>query len=103
MQVLKQNSLLKKIGEIADHEKVEVYAVGGVVRDELLGRECKDIDFVIVGDGPSFAKAVAKKCKQNGQPFIKNLAQPWWYTETIIWNSSAHAKKAIAAIPENLR
>ncbi len=61
MQVLKQNSLLKKIGEIADHEKVEVYAVGGVVRDELLGRECKDIDFVIVGDGPSFAKAVAKK------------------------------------------
>jgi len=61
MQILKQNSLLKKIGEIADHEKAEVYAVGGVVRDELLGRECKDIDFVIVGDGPSFAKAVAKK------------------------------------------
>ncbi len=60
MKDLKQNSLLNKIGEIAGQEKVEVYAVGGFVRDELLGRECKDIDFVIVGDGPSFAKAVAK-------------------------------------------
>ena len=61
MQVLKQNSLLKKIGEIADQEKAEVYAVGGFIRDKLLGRECKDIDFVIVGDGPSFARKVAKK------------------------------------------
>ena len=61
MQVLKQSSLFKKIGELADREKAEVYVVGGFVRDELLGRECKDIDFVIVGDGPSFAKVVSKK------------------------------------------
>lgn len=69
MQIFKQNSLLNKIGKIADQEKAEVYAVGGVVRDKLLGRDCKDIDFVIVGDGPSFAKAVAKKL-QTKQPTI---------------------------------
>ncbi|TDI91012.1 MAG: HD domain-containing protein [Caldithrix sp.] len=69
MQIFKQNSLLNKIGKIADQEKAEVYAVGGVVRDKLLGRGCKDIDFVIVGDGPSFAKAVAKKL-QTKQPTI---------------------------------
>ncbi len=69
MKIFKQNSLLNKIGKIADQEKAEVYAVGGVVRDKLLGRDCKDIDFVIVGDGPSFAKAVAKKL-QTKQPTI---------------------------------
>ena len=69
MKIFKQNSLLNKIGKIADQEKAEVYAVGGVVRDKLLGRGCKDIDFVIVGDGPSFAKAVAKKL-QTKQPTI---------------------------------
>ena len=69
MQIFKQNSLLNKIGTIADQEKAEVYAVGGVVRDKLLGRDCKDMDFVIVGDGPSFAKAVAKRLKTK-QPTI---------------------------------
>ena len=37
------------------------FAVGGWVRDQLLGRECKDIDIVVVGSGIEFAKAVAHK------------------------------------------
>ncbi|MFQ5824378.1 MAG: CCA tRNA nucleotidyltransferase [bacterium] len=54
------NTILKTIGVIADREVMEVYAVGGFVRDKLLGQDGKDIDFVVVGDGPKFAKAVAK-------------------------------------------
>ena len=30
------------------------------MRDRLLGKDCKDIDFVVVGNGPKFAKAVAQ-------------------------------------------
>lgn len=37
------------------------FAVGGWVRDQLLGRDCKDIDIVVVGSGIEFAKAVAQK------------------------------------------
>jgi poly(A) polymerase len=43
--------LLHRIGEVADRAGVEAYAVGGVVRDLLLGRVTSDIDFVTVGAG----------------------------------------------------
>jgi tRNA nucleotidyltransferase/poly(A) polymerase len=53
--------VLLRIGAIADECKVEAYVVGGYVRDTLLGKECKDIDIVVVGDGVAFAKQVAEK------------------------------------------
>lgn len=54
------NSILKAIGKIADDNNFQVCAVGGYVRDRLLGKRGKDIDFVVMGDGPTFAKKVAK-------------------------------------------
>ena len=38
----------------------DAYLVGGYVRDLLLGRQTKDIDVLVTGDGPSFAEQVAK-------------------------------------------
>jgi len=51
--------LLEKIGAVADKNQLEVYIVGGFVRDVLLGRDCVDLDFVVVGDGPACARLVA--------------------------------------------
>ena len=51
--------LLHEIGNIASKEKVSVYAVGGMVRDLVLGRTVKDADISVVGDGPEFAKKTA--------------------------------------------
>ena len=45
--------IVQKIGEIAEKENYEVYAVGGFVRDKILKRPGKDIDFVVVGDAQS--------------------------------------------------
>ncbi len=55
-------SLLRSIGEIAIREDIDVYAVGGVVRDVLLDRETTDIDFVTIGSGSGIhlAEAVAR-------------------------------------------
>ncbi|NIA29815.1 MAG: HD domain-containing protein [Actinobacteria bacterium] len=55
------NTLFKTIGHVADENNVKVYVVGGYVRDVLLGKESKDLDFVVVGDGPYFAKKVARR------------------------------------------
>lgn len=47
---------------------VPSYVVGGFVRDCLLNRPCKDIDVVVLGDGPAFARCVAEKLK------VKNVS-----------------------------
>jgi tRNA nucleotidyltransferase (CCA-adding enzyme) len=38
---------------------IPVYLVGGLVRDLLLGRENRDLDVVVEGDGPHFARLLA--------------------------------------------
>lgn len=48
------------IGQLADELGLETYVVGGFVRDCLLGRPVKDVDFVVIGSGISLAEAVSK-------------------------------------------
>jgi len=55
------HGVLIRIGSIADELNVEAYVVGGYVRDKLLGKEAKDIDIVVVGDGIVFAKSVSER------------------------------------------
>lgn len=59
-----EERLLKNIGDIADSSGIQVYVVGGYVRDKIfLKEDVKDIDFVVVGDGPAFAKKIAGQLK----------------------------------------
>jgi putative nucleotidyltransferase with HDIG domain len=51
--------VLASIAKVADQVNMEVYVVGGYVRDHFLKRAGKEIDFVVIGDGPAFARAVA--------------------------------------------
>lgn len=56
-----ESPLFRMIGEAADELGYECYLIGGYVRDILLQRKTKDIDVVVVGDGITMAKRVAKK------------------------------------------
>lgn len=51
--------LLELAGRLGDRLNVPVYAVGGFVRDILLGRPNLDLDVVVEGDGIAFARALA--------------------------------------------
>ena len=53
-------SLLHEIGELADQHRVRVYAVGGFVRDLLLGVTNLDVDLVVEGNGIVFARTLAR-------------------------------------------
>jgi poly(A) polymerase len=51
--------IFKTVGAVAGKLGLEAYVVGGYVRDILLKRPSKDIDFVCVGSGIALAEAVA--------------------------------------------
>jgi poly(A) polymerase len=56
-----KNPVFKFVADAAQELNCETYAVGGYVRDQLLDRECKDIDFVCVGSGIELAERAAEK------------------------------------------
>ncbi len=53
--------LLKQVGALADQQKLDIYLIGGIVRDFFLNRQNEDIDLVVEGDGIAFAKLLAAK------------------------------------------
>ncbi len=57
----KDIAILHLVGDAADAIGLEAYAVGGYVRDCILQRPSKDIDFVTVGSGIELARAVSKR------------------------------------------
>ncbi len=64
--------LFHVISQAAQELGVEVYAVGGMVRDIVLNRNNKDLDFVTVGDGPQLAKLCAEKLQVKKVAYYKN-------------------------------
>jgi tRNA nucleotidyltransferase (CCA-adding enzyme) len=63
--------LLANAGELAEEMGYSVYAVGGFVRDILLGVQNLDLDLVVEGDGIAFAKALAGKLGGRVRPHGK--------------------------------
>lgn len=61
------NPIFKVIGQTADDLGLEVYVVGGFVRDIFLGRHSADLDFVTVGSGIALARAVAERLGKKGK------------------------------------
>ncbi|RMD63172.1 CCA tRNA nucleotidyltransferase, partial [Candidatus Parcubacteria bacterium] len=53
--------ILEQVYQVGRETGVEVYAVGGFVRDLYLGKEGVDIDFVVLGDAIELAKRFRKR------------------------------------------
>ena len=58
-----QHPLFNIVSQTAAELNLQVYVIGGFVRDILLNRPSKDIDIVIIGNGIDFAEQVARKLK----------------------------------------
>jgi tRNA nucleotidyltransferase (CCA-adding enzyme) len=63
-------TLLHELGSVANDLGLTVYAVGGFVRDLLLGTENLDMDVTVEGDGIFFAERFAEKhgCRLRSHP-----------------------------------
>lgn len=68
-----QDPLLRRVGEIADRTSTKAFVVGGFVRDLLLGKQVKDIDIVVLGDGISFGNHVARDLGRSNLVVFENF------------------------------
>ncbi len=51
------------ISKLADDNHTQVFVIGGFVRDVFLNRPSKDIDILVIGNGPAFAEKVGQHLK----------------------------------------
>lgn len=65
--------LFQAVAQEAQARGIPAFAIGGYVRDRLIGRPCKDIDFVVEGDGIAFARAVAQRLGAGHVHVFKNF------------------------------
>lgn len=62
---LDELEIFGKVATASESLGIKSYVVGGYVRDLILGRPSKDIDFTCVGSGISLAQEVAKSFEQH--------------------------------------
>ncbi len=62
--------LCKALGEVAKSKGLRIYLVGGVVRDLILKRELKDLDFVVEGDALTLREEVERKLNVRTHTFF---------------------------------
>lgn len=73
MQKYLNHKVFNVVKTVADTENVQVFVIGGYVRDIFLNRSSKDIDIVVVGSGIDFAKSVAQQLKGAKVTYFKNF------------------------------
>jgi poly(A) polymerase len=69
---LEQHTLFDTISKVGSEINQPVYIIGGYVRDLILDRPSKDIDFVTKGSGITLAQNAAKWLKSNKISVFKN-------------------------------
>lgn len=86
-------SLLREIGTLAGQMGMTAYAVGGFVRDLILGTPTLDVDIVVEGDGIALAHALARMWG------AKLTVHQRFLTATLHWESPNEAKTPALSHP----
>ena len=64
---------LKKVIKTIQKSKIDTYLVGGYVRDLFLNRDCKDIDFMTIGDPFDLVNKISIENKLSSVKIFKNF------------------------------
>jgi putative nucleotidyltransferase with HDIG domain len=65
--------VFKVVSQYASDHDVDAYVIGGFVRDLIMERPSKDIDILVLGDGPNFAEDIAKILRVKKVSVFKNF------------------------------
>lgn len=85
--------LLKAVRQAAASLDTDTYLVGGFVRDMLMGRDCKDVDFMCVGDGIALAMEVHRLLGKEGQPAVHKNFGTASFVHNGLWVEFVGARK----------
>jgi tRNA nucleotidyltransferase (CCA-adding enzyme) len=75
--------LVKLIAEHAQQKRLSSYLVGGIVRDLLIGRPNRDVDFVVEGDAIEFANDLMKRYGGTVNSFKPFGTAKWYLDEKV--------------------
>ena len=96
-EVLAQEPLLSCVAACASKLGVDVYLIGGYLRDVLLNRPSKDMDFVSTSAGPELARQVAQALGKEAKLSVhKNFG-----TAQVVFRS--HVLEFVSARKESYR
>jgi putative nucleotidyltransferase with HDIG domain len=68
-----KHPVFKVVSQYATENQLDVFVIGGWVRDLLMERPSKDIDILVIGDGPQLAQDVAAILKVKKVSIFKNF------------------------------
>ena len=105
-KLLKQNKIFEIVGRCADQIGLETYVVGGYVRDLMLGKPSKDIDFVCVGNGMKLAGMVSQQLGGLKVAYFKNFGTAMiradgWELEFVGARKESYRRESRKPIVEN--
>lgn len=96
--------LFRAVHEEAAAQGIAAFAIGGYVRDRLIGRACKDVDFVVEGDGMAFAQAVAKRLRCEPVHVFRNFGTAMFmYADPAAKNAAPWQVEFVGARKESYR
>ncbi len=72
-EYISDKKFLRVASELAAETGDKIYIVGGFVRDIILDRKRADIDILVIGSGPDFAAALAKKLRIKKVSVFRNF------------------------------
>ncbi|MFS0787307.1 CBS domain-containing protein [Shouchella sp. 1P09AA] len=94
-------SFLQKMGQFADEKGVSIYLVGGIIRDFILQRPFKDIDFVIEGNAIEFAESLVDAFGGHIRSHESFLTATWFHEYEIdLVTARKEFYKRVGALPE---
>ena len=80
---LTSNPIINQISLVAKDLNIEVYIIGGWVRDFILNLPSKDLDFAVVGDAFELATILAEQCGGEVHRFKDFGGAHWVISETL--------------------
>jgi tRNA nucleotidyltransferase/poly(A) polymerase len=93
---LKIYNFLDAATTIAEDLNLQVYIVGGFIRDLILKRDRVDIDFMVIGDGNLYAKQLADKLGVNKVDIFKTFGTAHFNYEEIDFEFVTARKESYA-------